>query len=223
VNDITVLIINYQTPDLLKKAVDSFAAHYPDVLTIVFDNGSKDNSPDLIKSFSEKYAKIQPYFSEKNIFHGPAMDFALRNLLKTKYCFILDSDTETVKAGFLEEMRSILEESEKNYAVGMAENVNQRGFLQSDGKIRIVLSPFMLIKREIYLKFHPFIHHGQPVMFNFDEAAKNGYKIFNYPIEEYIDHLWRGTASRFGYKLGIKGKIVFITEKVLSFLKKRTI
>ena len=220
-NDISVLIINYQTPDLLDKAVNSFLKFYPDIRIIVFDNGSKDNSSEIIKGFVEKHSNIQAHFSKKNIFHGPAMDFALRNLVKTKYCFILDSDTETLKGGFLEEMKNILEKSENNYAIGSEENVNKRGFLDADGKIRIIISPFMLLKKSIYLKFSPFIHHGQPVMFNFNEAAKNGYAIFNYPIEEYINHLWQGTASRFGYKLGVKSKIDFVVEKLLNLVKKR--
>ncbi|MDR0306466.1 MAG: glycosyltransferase [Chitinispirillales bacterium] len=116
-NDITVLIINYQTPDLLSVAVNSFVSFYPNAEIIIFDNGSKDGSIDLIKEISEKRPNIRPYFSGKNIFHGPAMDFALRRPVKTKYCFILDSDTQTVKGGFLEEMRDILEEREENYAI----------------------------------------------------------------------------------------------------------
>jgi GT2 family glycosyltransferase len=220
-NDITVLIINYQTPDLLDRAISSLLKFYPETATIIFDNGSKDNSIEIINKFSKKHSNIHVFFNDKNIFHGPAMDFALRNLVETKYCFILDSDTETVKKGFLEEMRNILEENENNYAVGLEKNVNERGFLHTNGKIKIILAPFMLIKKNIYLKLSPFIHHGQPVMFNFDEAAKNGYKISNYPVDTYINHLWRGTASRFGYKLGIKGKIDFVIEKLLNFQIRR--
>jgi len=212
-DDITVLIINYQTPDLLSVAVNSFMEFYPDAAIIIFDNGSKDDSVDLIKGFSEKHSNIRPYFSDRNIFHGPAMDFALRHLVNTKYCFVLDSDTKTCNGGFLEEMRDILEEREENYAIGSQGYVNKRGFVSTSG-IKIIFSPFMLMKREVYLKFRPFIHHGQPVMFNYNEAVKGGYKILNYPIENYIDHYGRGTASKFGYSLGIKGKIDFIIDKL---------
>jgi GT2 family glycosyltransferase len=221
VKDVTFLIINYQTPDLLEKAVNSLMKFYYEVSTIIFDNGSKDSSMKIINEFSKKYSNVQPYFSEKNIFHGPAMDFALRNLVKTKYCFILDSDTETIGGGFIEDMRNILEESQDNYAVGFQHNVNKRGFLHENGGISIILPFSMLIKRETYIKYHPFIHHGQPVMFNFDEAIKNGQKLFNYPIDKYINHLWRGTASKFGYKLGIKSKISFVVEKLLNILCRR--
>ncbi|MDR0306467.1 MAG: hypothetical protein LBI42_06485 [Chitinispirillales bacterium] len=68
--------------------------------------------------------------------------------------------------------------------------------------------PFMLVKREVYLKFHPFTHHGLSVMFNYCEAAKGGYKILNYPVDNYIGYCGDGTASRFGYGLGIKSKII---------------
>jgi hypothetical protein len=41
-----------------------------------------------------------------------------------------------------------------------------------------------------------------------------GYILKSFPIENFIDHRWRGTASRFGYGLGWRGKIDFVLNKL---------
>ena len=33
-------------------------------------------------------------------------------------------------------------------------------------------------------------------------------------MDDYIDHLWRGTASKFGYGLGLKGKFDYLLNKL---------
>ena len=105
--DVTTVIINFQTPDLLKTAVQSFKKHCPEVPLWVIDNGSKDDSPKVIKGLEGTFPNTNGYFMEKNIYHGPAMDFAIRNLVETPYVFLLDSDTEVLKPGFLEQMEKI--------------------------------------------------------------------------------------------------------------------
>jgi len=72
----------------------------------------------------------------------------------------------------------------------------------------------MLIRSTAYLDFPPFIHHGQPTIHNFKAARDQGYHLQNYNIEDYIFHHWRGTANRFGYGLGIKGKIDYLLNKL---------
>ncbi|HCI69806.1 MAG TPA: hypothetical protein DHV30_04090, partial [Balneola sp.] len=95
--DITTVIINFQTPDLLDRAVRSFKRFYPEIPLIIIDNGSKDfgQSKKLIKSFGEEFESTEGVFLETNIFHGPAMDLAIKEYVNTKYVFFLDSDTVT--------------------------------------------------------------------------------------------------------------------------------
>ena len=102
-NNVTTVIVNYQTPDLLKNAVQSFKQHYPDTKLLIFDNGSGDHSKTVVNNLQSQYPNsIQPYFEEENIFHGPALDKSIRDLVDTEFCFFLDSDTVTLKRGFLE-------------------------------------------------------------------------------------------------------------------------
>lgn len=213
--NITTVIVNFQTPDLLKVAVSSFKKFYPDVEVVLMDNGSKDNgkSKELINELQAEYINTKAVFLEKNIFHGPAMDKAIREYVSTDFTFFLDSDTETKKSGFLEKMEETLSNSKNIYGVGEITRSNKRGYKDQDGE-EILLTPYMMVNNEIYNSLKPFIHHGQPTLHNFIDARKKGFRLENFEVSNYIDHLWRGTASKFGYGLGIRGKIDFILNKL---------
>lgn len=213
--DITTVIINFQTPDLLKEAVNSFKSFYPDTKLLLIDNGSKDDgvSKLVIEDLSLNHKNTEAVLLENNIYHGPAMDKAIRDYISSKYTFFLDSDTETIKGGFLELMVEILSVSEKNYGVGEITKANKRGYKAEDGE-DILLTPYMMIDNEIYKGLNPFIHHGQPTIYNFIDAREKGYKLKKFEVSSYINHLWRGTASKFGYGLGVKGKIDYILNKL---------
>ncbi|NBC26615.1 MAG: glycosyltransferase [Bacteroidetes bacterium] len=211
---VTTVMVNYQTPDLLRRAVHSFKTHYPKVPLLIFDNGSQDQSPAMIKTLAKRYAgTVQPHFEEKNIYHGPALHKTLTSLVDTEYCFFLDSDTITHRGTFLEKGVDQLSSGEKNYAIGHVIRVNRRGFKDPHG-FPIVVTPYMLMKTAPYRKFPPFIHHGQPVLNNFRKAGEKGYRILHFPMDEYIDHLWRGTASQYGYGLGMRGKLDYVLNKL---------
>jgi len=149
--DITTVIINFQTPDLLDRAVRSFKRFYPEIPLIIIDNGSKDlgQSKKLIKSFVEEFESIEGVFLETNIFHGPAMDLAIKEYVNTKYVFFLDSDTVTKKGGFLEEMDEFISSEREIYGMGEIIKANKRGYKSETGK-EILLTPYMLINTDLY-------------------------------------------------------------------------
>lgn len=210
--DITTVIINYQTPDLLETAVTSFTHHYPHIPLLIIDNGSKDESPSIISNLCKTKSAVSAHFLDENIYHGPAMDFAARNLVSSDFIFFLDSDTETKQPGFLEKMIKQLEEPDA-YAVGELLTVNARGFKSTKG-FQILMTPYMLIKRNNYLNLPPFEHHGQPTLANYKAAQHQGLVLKEFPVSNYIFHHWRGTASRFGYGLGWKAKLDFVLNKL---------
>lgn len=211
---VTTVIVNYQTPRLLEDAVLSFKKFYPSTELLIFDNGSEDNSADVIKKLQSEFPDtIRSHFEGENIFHGPALHKSLNELVKSEYCFFLDSDTVTKKAGFIEKGLEILSSNKNNYALGRVITVNQRGFKDSAG-LPVIVTPYLLMKTEFYPQFSQFVHHGQPVLFNFREAQEEGCRLIHFPMEEYIDHLWRGIASKYGYGLGLKGKFEFLLNKI---------
>lgn len=208
--DITTVIINYQTPDYLEKAVISFKKFYPNLPLLIIDNGSKDESINVINELENEFDNTRSQRLDKNIFHGPAMDLAARELVDSKYIFFLDSDTETLKGGFIENMLNLFMKENTLYGVGELNFVNKRGFNGGKKDIKILQTPFMNLDREKYLGLKPFIHHGQPTLFNFQEAKEKGFTLEQFPISDFIYHKWRGTAERYGYGLGLKGKVDYL-------------
>jgi glycosyltransferase involved in cell wall biosynthesis len=177
------------------------------------DNGSKDNSQDVIRKLEMlSPEKTKTLFFKKNIYHGPAMHQVM-NAISKEYVFFLDSDTETKRHGFLEAMQKELETSAITYGIGQHLTVNKRGFLSEKGVI--ILAPaYMMLRRSFYFMLPPFEHHGQPVLKNFIAAHRKEYSLKSFPIEDFIKHRWRGTSSRFGYGLGLRGKIDFLLNKI---------
>jgi glycosyltransferase involved in cell wall biosynthesis len=210
---VRTVVVNFQTPDLLKETVESFRKYYPQSPLLIIDNGSKDNSKDVI----EQMRQISPIHTnvlllEENTFHGPAMHRAMR-IASEEFVFFLDSDTQTKQGGFLEAMQTELETSVNAYAIGRQMIVNKRGFPASKG-ITVLVPAYMMIRRNMYSNLAPFEHHGFPVMKNFLDAQRKGYTLKLFPVEEFIEHRWRGTASRFGYGLGWRGKKDFVLNKI---------
>lgn len=212
--NVTTVIVNYQTPDLLSEAVKTFHEHYPEIPILIIDNGSEDHSDKIIEILRKEAPDvITAILLDQNIYHGPAMDLALRQYVQSTYTFFLDSDTETKRKGFLEEMIQFMNQNDNIYGIGRVIRVNKRGFKDPSGE-PVLLTPYMLIRTDAYQDLPPFIHHGQPTIENFRAARAGGWKLQNYNIEDYIFHHWRGTAHRFGYGLGIKGKIDYLLNKL---------
>lgn len=211
-SDLCVVVVNYKTPDLLEKAVFSFRCFYPEVDMVIVDNGSNDTSLEVVRRLkSSSRGNLEALPLEKNIYHGPAMDIAIRTIEKEVF-FFLDTDTETLRGGFLEKMLGALED-DAVYAVGKVGHVNKRGFPSRNGYV-VVISAHMMLKKSKYLMLPPFRHRGMPTLENFSAAVLNGLRIVDFPIEQYIHHFGRGTASRYGYGLGVKGRLDYLLNKI---------
>jgi GT2 family glycosyltransferase len=213
-NDISTVIVNYRTPELLETAATSFRKFYPDVELVIVDNGSNDRSLDVIEALVKSNPmKTKSIMLDKNYFHGPAMDRAMRSVDK-EIVFFLDTDIEVKRGGFIELMLQEFNREEKVYGVGRIDRVNKRGFATEDGAITILLSPYMMLRRKKYFDLPPFKHHGMPTLDNFSAAESKGYLLERFDIANYIEHYGRGTASKFGYSLGLRGKLDFLLNKV---------
>lgn len=213
---ITAVIINYQTPDLTKTALTSFRKFYPQIPILLIDNGSKDNSQEVLKRIVDSHPDLIKFVTnKKNLHHGPAMHQAV-GILKNEFMLFFDSDCEVIKGGFIEVMLKELESDDKNYAAGKLIHMNKRGFdvEPSVASIKYIRPICMMIRRSLYKDLEPFQHHGAPCLKNMIAANERGYHLIDFNIEDYVNHKGRGTASRFGYNLGLRGKLNFILNKV---------
>lgn len=212
--DVAVAIVNYRTPELLETAASSFRKFYPEMEMILVDNGSSDRSVEAIDSLVRINPKrTRKILLEKNYFHGPAMD-ATMHAITDHVVFFMDTDTETYKGGFVELMLSEMNSDDRVYGVGRIDRVNKRGFAAENGSETILISAYMMLRRNTYMNLPPFIHHGMPTLQNFSTATSRGFQLRNFDIDSYIHHAGRGTASKFGYNLGLRGKVDYILNKV---------
>jgi glycosyltransferase involved in cell wall biosynthesis len=212
---VSVVLVNYRTPDLLDRAILSLRQSYPVVHLLIIDNASGDESAAVIRSWKIRDPeRTDVILNDRNRHHGPAMDQALHSL-SSPFVLFLDSDCEVRRSTFIEEMPRIMNEQPENYAVGKQIFMNRRGFdVAGPGRAFPYIRPVcMLIRRSAYLGLPPFRKHGTPCLRNMIAAAAKGYRLIDFPTDEFVSHEGRGTASRHGYRLGWRGMLNHLLNK----------
>ncbi len=215
-SSVTAVVINFQTPDLTRRAVASLRRWYPDLPLLLIDNGSADDSPSQLQALAgESAAATTLLRNSRNLHHGPAMDQAL-HYLSTDEVFFLDSDCVIVKGGILERLLEALHSDERTYAAGKRIFMNSRGFDVSPGpRSHPYVRPIcMVLRRRTYLALPPFRRHGAPCLHNMRAAVATGLHLAHVPVEEYVQHEGRGTAGRYGYGLGWRGKLNHVLNRL---------
>lgn len=215
---VTAAVINYQTPELTERAVTSLRRFYPKLMIVLIDNGSNDRESlpalERLRSLSPEYTLL--IANSENIHHGPAMDQALRRM-KTPFGLLIDSDCEIRKGGCIEAMYAIASADDRIYAVGKKVFMNRRGFDVPEtaaGALGYVRPIFMFLRREYYDLLPSFEKHGAPCLANMKSATSKGLLLGHFPVEEYVYHEGRGTASRVGYNLGWRGKVNHLLDRL---------
>lgn len=200
-SDVTVVVVNYRTEDYTRRCYESFRAAYPATPMILIDNGSADASAELIEQIGKRDPAARAILLSSNIFHGPAMDCGIK-AATTRFVFVLDSDTETLAGGFLEQMLAMFAADDRVYAVGKQGWTNRFGYVPVSRREphTAYIHPFAsMIDRDKYLTLSPFVHHGAPSYRNMWAARRANYRLPHFPIEDYIRHFGKVTANKFGY------------------------
>ncbi len=214
---VTALIVNYKTLDLTARCVESFLAAYPTVMLMVIDNGSHDPSTEYIRTVIDQHAHVLGIFNTRNMYHGPAMHQGIV-ASDTRYIFTLDSDSVVLHTGFLEEMLTLFSDP-ATYAVGSLRFMNRFGFDLPPGSryyTRYIHPSMMLLDRSKYFTLKRFVHHGSPCLKNMHAAQRQGYRLCDFPVEDFCLHLGRGTCSQYGYGLSVRTLIESYISKWLS-------
>ena len=212
---ISAAIVHYRTPELIGRAVESLRTHYPDLPLLLIDNGSTPETARLLHGLVGRHGPAEVLLNEVNVHHGPAMDQAVRHL-DTPLVLLLDSVVVVREGGFLEGMRGLLEDDHQAYAVGRMTWMDDRGFdvPPSTGGHPYIRPLCMLLRRELYLRLPPFERHGAPCLRNMVAAVQQGYRLVDFPVQEFIQHDGRGTAGRHGYGLGMRGRLNHLLHRL---------
>lgn len=195
---ITVVTVNFKTPDLVQDAVESFLTFYPKTPYILIDNGGCLESLSVCIELSRKHKSVTFIANSRNIGHGPALNQGL-SLVKTPYALLLDSDTKTEYGGFLEKM--LVEFNENVFAVGWLRYVNKSGVAHRIGGAGIgipYIHPYAcLLDVDKFHSLCPFLDTNAPAISLMKKACTEGLEVISFPVKDYIWHKVAGTRGLF--------------------------
>lgn len=197
--------MSYETPSLLKEALESVRRFHPDMKIIILD-GSQVGSEcyNYVCSLASGITTVG--VCGYNIGHGRGLDTGIR-MVKTKFALIFDSDIVMLKSP-VEQMLAMMEED--TYGVGAFDYVDERGFGKNnhsqawrDAAVKYLHPYFQLVQVSEYFKFPPYVHHGAPCFKAMNEIKRQGLSgkiLKEFPGasiygDEYIKHDTDGTRS----------------------------
>jgi GT2 family glycosyltransferase len=141
---LSIIIVNWNTCDLLAGCLSSIYAHSPpdSFEVLVIDNASTDGSAQLV---GEHFPQVQLIENRENLGFARANNRAIKQSTG-RYLLLLNPDTE-VQPGALE---TLVEYMEKNPQVGAAGS----RLLNPDGSLQISCFPAPTLFRELWRLFH---------------------------------------------------------------------
>lgn len=212
IEDLTLVIVCYNTAELVHRAYESVRKFYPDVPVIIVDNSDR-NDPCTYYVAGLKSEKTRVIRPGRNIGHGPGMNIGIRQA-GTKYVLLMDSDV-VIREDCIPAMIDMMGES--IFGVGKIVHVDINGdngrpaytnpkaikyyaYYGRPGKNHTIpyLHPyFHLINADKYKRMKPYVHHGAPCISTMLDLFNKGKKgaLINFPVEKYVTHYGRGTRK----------------------------
>lgn len=236
---VSIIILSYNTASLITQCLSSVYSNVKDVPfeVIVVDNNSFDQSVHVIKT---KFPKVKVIESEKNLGFAKGVNLGAKHA-KGDLLLFLNSDT-TFSGQDLEKLVTFLTSNTHVSAVG-GKLKNKDGstsssysnfyslsevfkflFLHPDTKTHAtkpmkvdwVSGGFMLIRKDIFEKFHGFDEGYFMYIEDMDlcyRMSQKGLQIYYYP-QAVVSHVGQGSSNR-------TFAIVQIYKGLLYFYKKR--
>lgn len=187
-NNVTAIIVSYNTAQLLKECYESIRAFYPTMKCIIVDGSDRNDE-------CYRYAKSIQQINDKtisvgrNIGHGNGMKLGIAEV-RTDYFLLIDSDVTIDKSGVVEAMleRFLV----YTYGVGQVIKVNDKGMNDENG-FNYLHPHFALIGTQEYFAFDPIINHGAPML---KAMISGAHELVDYfEVSKYITHHERGTRK----------------------------
>ena len=191
------LVVSCDTIGLTKTCVETLREFYPDLRLILVDNGSTDGSREWIEQLA-KDELCRCILLKENTTHGPGLHRGME-MAVGDFILILDSDTETLKGGFIEPMVHLFLSAPNVFAVGPVGTGDITG--TRPGDYPIVHPCRMMLNRERYFLGRAFCHAGQPIHLAMRDARDRKDLLLHFPLNEYIKHYGGGTRSVVGRRI----------------------
>ena len=104
-SEITIVMVSFFSKNLIEKPINSIDQN---IKIIVIENSNSKECKDFLEN---KYKNVRVVMSEKNLGNGAGINLGLK-LVKTKYAFYLDVDTE-IYQGTIEKLLHVSEQLEQ--------------------------------------------------------------------------------------------------------------
>ncbi|SFV13543.1 Predicted O-linked N-acetylglucosamine transferase, SPINDLY family [Pseudoduganella namucuonensis] len=206
IEQIPVVTVSYNAPDLIDALLRTFREHYPNPVYVI--DGSHPAQAEQVGQVVAKYDNVQFIPFGYNIHHGPGMNWAINNLGLTGPVLFLDSDVEILRRGFLESLYEAL--GPRQYGVGGVQQVNELGQPLDVGGYRYLHPACMLCNIDVMRQWPRPIKHGAPMLptmialqnagsgdlLGHVEWVKNDFGSSSQRV--FIKHDWQGTVIRTG-------------------------
>jgi len=142
--DLSIIIVNWNTRDLLAQCLQSVYAHPPEgeFEVWVVDNASTDGSAEMVR---ERFPQARLIRNAENVGFARANNQAIRQS-SGRYVLLLNPDTE-VKPGALETLVQFMDAHPEAGAAGAR-------LLNPDGTLQSSCHPFPTLGREFWRLFH---------------------------------------------------------------------
>lgn len=213
-NNVPIVTVSYNTPDLVCNLVRSIRTFYPANPIHIVD-GSDAAQLEALREELQGIPGVQLHAHGFNIHHGPGMAWALQNLPLGERCLVLDSDVTLLKPGMLEDLLDRLRPG--MYGVGDVRPVRPNsGTDVLEGDAPCASLPYlhpacMLCNPAVMLQWPMPFKHGAPMLAAMQAIHDAGQsaellgnapwvaKDFVSPVEPtFISHPWQGTVLRSG-------------------------
>ncbi len=208
--DVTVVTVSYNTPELVRALLLSLRAFYPHNPVHVVD-GSDAPQLAALREALQDIPGVQLHAHGYNIHHGPGMAWALTQLALGERCLFLDSDVTLRHPGMLEDLAARLQPG--MYGVGSVMPVSAEGKTPRAGEASLpYLHPACMLCHPAVMRQWPLpLKHGAPMLAAMQalhaagqSAALLGHvpwvaqDFANAGEPVFIHHPWQGTVSRAG-------------------------
>jgi glycosyltransferase involved in cell wall biosynthesis len=208
--DVTVLICQRKTKDLIQLCLESLLRFYPDIPILVVDGDSQDESSEYLKAMENLYPNIKVWVrpNPKGGFssHGITMHEAITDHITTKWLLAMDSDVIIERGGFLEQMIPNLADDMFGYGTLMLtsrQNYANGAPLNENDVLPYAHPSFSFYNRDLYLSmkdvqvklvngyYHPatFSNDGSPCVLSMIAAQNLGYRVEGFNVGDYVTHL----------------------------------
>lgn len=122
---LSVIVPTYNAGKNLNKCLDSILAqNLENIEILVINDGSTDNSSEIIKEYAEQYPKKITYYEKENAGVAHTRNFGISKA-RGKYILFVDSD-DYIKLGLFEELQKYIEQ-DIDIVKFKLERVNERG------------------------------------------------------------------------------------------------